>query len=341
MVYETNPRSVVRRAAGAVGLATVLVLGCSSDQAMAPDTTVASIDVTPGTGSLASFGESVQLSAVARNTGGTALTTSVFSWDSSDPTVATVDAAGNVTAVADGTTSVTATAVGVQSNAVTVTVAQALGLIDVAPGQNTLPALGDTLVFTAAGTDALGNPMTGFTWTWATSNGGVASVDSDGVATALASGSASITATSGTVSGSATLDVTPVPTARLVMADTVDVGTQLDVDVQLLTNGYGSAPGAFSFTLTFDPTKLQYNSATTAYLAPVLIDNVGGTLGGVVSKPTGLTGNVTGLSVVFDVIGGAGATSSLSVAIDVLVEAVTFIDITADGVGDSRSVFIQ
>jgi uncharacterized protein YjdB len=63
--------------------------------------------------------------------------------------------------------------------------------------------------------DANGNVLTGRTVTWASSNTGVATVSSSGLATALLVGTATITATSEGKSGSGTITVTPGPLASV------------------------------------------------------------------------------------------------------------------------------
>jgi hypothetical protein len=66
-----------------------------------------------------------------------------------------------------------------------------------------------TQPFVATATDASGNPMSGLTFTWTSSAPTVASITSAGVATGLAQGTTTITATNGTVtSNPATLTVT-------------------------------------------------------------------------------------------------------------------------------------
>src|SRR5439155_9078696 len=67
-----------------------------------------------------------------------------------------------------------------------------------------------TAQLTAALRDANGNPLSGRTVTWATSDGGVATVSSTGLVTGVTVGSATITATSEGKSGSATVTVTAV-----------------------------------------------------------------------------------------------------------------------------------
>ena len=72
--------------------------------------------------------------------------------------------------------------------------------------------VGQTQQFTAVAKDANGNPISGVSFTWSSSDNAIATVNSDGLATAVAVGTATITASAGGKSGTATLTVTPIPT---------------------------------------------------------------------------------------------------------------------------------
>ena len=78
--------------------------------------------------------------------------------------------------------------------------------IDVTPPAATLE-IGDTRAFQATVLDQFGNPMTGITVTWASSNGTVGTVDAGGVFTAKAAGTSTVTASAGSVSGTAAVTV--------------------------------------------------------------------------------------------------------------------------------------
>lgn len=78
--------------------------------------------------------------------------------------------------------------------------------ITVAPATVTLDAIGATQTLAATVTDAKGKTLTGTALTWASSSA-AASVDQSGVVTAVAKGSADITASAGTVSGTAKVTV--------------------------------------------------------------------------------------------------------------------------------------
>lgn len=79
--------------------------------------------------------------------------------------------------------------------------------VEITPGADTLTALGETRSFTAVARDADGDPITGLSFTWSTSDQSVATVDDQGVVTASANGTAEITATVDGVTGSAGLAV--------------------------------------------------------------------------------------------------------------------------------------
>lgn len=96
----------------ALGLASLA--GCG-DSATAPDRPVAEITVGP-TGQVLLVGETVTLTAVARDADGKALTGRPITWTTSDTTIATVSG-GVVSALAGGPVTITATSEGVSATA--------------------------------------------------------------------------------------------------------------------------------------------------------------------------------------------------------------------------------
>ncbi|HKR00189.1 MAG TPA: lamin tail domain-containing protein [Pyrinomonadaceae bacterium] len=74
--------------------------------------------------------------------------------------------------------------------------------ITVTPASATI-VIGGTQQFTAQAFDASNNALTGVTFTWNSSNPGVATIDGNGLATGVAAGTTQITATSGSVTSSA------------------------------------------------------------------------------------------------------------------------------------------
>ncbi|MEL6867256.1 MAG: Ig-like domain-containing protein [Bacteroidota bacterium] len=75
-----------------------------------------------GSNSPLNEGESIQLSATANNLDGNEITNPDISWNSSQPSVASVDDNGLVTAIGPGSTDITATADGISSLPFTVSV---------------------------------------------------------------------------------------------------------------------------------------------------------------------------------------------------------------------------
>ncbi|WP_419165948.1 Ig-like domain-containing protein [Candidatus Palauibacter sp.] len=103
----------------------------------------ASLAITPSTLRLEALGDTARLVAEVLDRRGQVVTGASVTWESGDPSVATVDAAGLVTAAGNGTVSITASAEAASDTAA-VTVNQVVGTLDVSPDSLRLEALGDT-----------------------------------------------------------------------------------------------------------------------------------------------------------------------------------------------------
>src|SRR5881394_995739 len=173
---------------------------------------VASVTLSPASASVV-VGLTAQLSATLRDANGNTLTGRTITWASTSTSVATVSGTGLVTGVAAGSASVIATSEGkADTAAVTVTPA-AVASVSVSPAAASILA-GGTIQLTATPKDASGNPLSGRTITWATSNPSVATVTTSGLVIGVAAGSAAITATSEGKSGTASVAVSaPGPSA--------------------------------------------------------------------------------------------------------------------------------
>jgi hypothetical protein len=171
-------------------------------------------------------------------------------WTSSNSAVATVSSVGLVTAVSAGSATITASVDGIgATTAITVANVPVASVI-VSPDSAML-VVGVTRQLTAGTRDAAGNGLSGRTVTWSSSAPSVAIVSSIGVVTAMASGSATITATTAEegISGTATL------TVRDFVADTlrgVHTEEQGALPVQLRLTGGGSAPTDIQYELMID-----------------------------------------------------------------------------------------
>jgi uncharacterized protein YjdB len=180
---------------------------------------VASVSVSPPTATL-QIGGSTQLSAVTRDGNGNVLTGRVIAWSSTNTGIATVSTSGLVTAVAAGSVSVTASSEGqLGSSAITVSAPAPVPVasVTVAPASSGL-LIGATVQLSATTRDANNNVLTGRVVTWTSSNSAISTVSASGLVTAIAAGSATITALSETKTGTATITVSapaPVPVASV------------------------------------------------------------------------------------------------------------------------------
>ncbi|MXX56732.1 MAG: hypothetical protein F4Z44_13295, partial [Gemmatimonadetes bacterium] len=186
---------VTATAAGVTGPADVTVVAPTP-------TTVA---VTPDTVALTALGQTAQLVAEVRDQIGRAMEGVPLSWSSADTTVAAVDSAGLVRAAGVGETTITATS-GEASGEAVVTVMQSAGSVVVSPAAGTI-APGDTLRLVAEAFDANGHQVEGAQFDWSSSDVAVARVDGLGLVTAVAEGTATVTATAGDARGTAEITV--------------------------------------------------------------------------------------------------------------------------------------
>jgi trimeric autotransporter adhesin len=178
-------------------------------------TPVAVVDVGASASTLAT-GATLQLTATPRASSGTSLARSV-TWASSNASVLTVAGNGIVTGVAAGSATVLANSGGkTGSLIITVTAAagggSAVASVAVAPASNSIPA-GGTQQLSATARDASGTTIPGKTFSWSSADATVASVNANGMVTAIAPGNTTITASADGKSGSAAITVTaPAPT---------------------------------------------------------------------------------------------------------------------------------
>jgi len=225
--------ATISNAAGFDGQATANAVGTTSISASlggvsSPGVTltvtaavITSINVTPAAPTVPN-GLTVQFTATALfSDNSTPMVLTTATWASSVPNTATISSApgsnGLATTAHVGTTSITASYGGVTSTGVTLTVTAAvLQSITVTPGTASIAVgsgAGTTEQFTATGHLSDGTPQTLTTSvTWTSSTGSVASISNaagtNGLAQGLTVGTTTITATLGSISGTANLTVT-------------------------------------------------------------------------------------------------------------------------------------
>ncbi len=292
--------------ATAVGAGSTLVSAtmggiAGSDALTVTPATLLSISVTPTNPSMAK-GTALQFAATGIYSDNTTqnLTTSV-SWSSSSTGVATINASGLSVSAATGVTTISAT-LGTISGSTTLTVTQAtLSSISITP-VNPSNAKGTTRQFTATGTysDGTTQNLTASV-TWGSANTTVATVSnaagSKGVASCLAAGTSTISATLGTISSSTTLTVTQ--------------ATLLSISVT------PANPSIASGTVQQFAATGTYTDGTTQVLTAAVTWNTSNAAVATISNAAGSNGLATsvaaGTATITATTGGVSGTASLTV----------------------------
>ena len=190
-------------------LSLLLLVGVSSScKGFFVDPTLKTVTVTPHTPTV-SVGSTKQMTATGTyDDGSTKNITGSVSWSSNDSAIATISDGGLVKGVAPGTTSVVATSASISgSTSVSISVAN-LSSIAVSPSSASI-GTSQTQQFEAIGTLNDGTTVNiTDSVTWSSSSTSVATINGSGLATAQASGTTYIVATSGSItSNTATLTV--------------------------------------------------------------------------------------------------------------------------------------
>ena len=197
LAYESEYTVTVSGSVATVGGVTLegdVSWSFTTEDAPAPADVIDGVTVDPATATIV-VGDTVQLTADVSVVSGSPST--AVTWASDDETVATVDATGLVTAVAAGTATITATSVfdaSFSGDAVITVIEPSVidGVTIDAPATNVVE--GGTLQLTADVSVVSGTPSEEVTWE--TSDETIALVDEDGLVTAVAPGTVTITAIS-------------------------------------------------------------------------------------------------------------------------------------------------
>ena len=175
------------------------------------DTPVATtVTLSAATLSFSSLEDTQQLTATVRDQNGATMSGTPVTWVSAASNVASVSSTGLVTAVADGTATVTATlgsATGTASVTVATTDTPVATTVTLSAATLSFSSLEDTQQLTATVRDQNGATMSGTPVTWVSAASNVASVSSTGLVTAVADGTATVTATLGSATGTASVTV--------------------------------------------------------------------------------------------------------------------------------------
>ncbi len=233
-------------ATGATGVATVsgsgVVTGVSPGTAVitataggvsgsVPITVAAPVltTITLSGGTSVVVGQTLQLAASAKDQVGN-LIAATPAWLSSAAGIATVSSTGLVTGVAAGTAIITATSAGVVANAtISVTPTPPVLSAIVISGSTTVVAH-SALQLTGSPKDQFGNAFAA-PITWSSNATGIATVGTTGLVTGVSSGTATITASSGSISAGQLVTVTPqiLTTIAISGGSSVQVGQELEL----------------------------------------------------------------------------------------------------------------
>lgn len=283
------------------GLVTALAPGVGSVRATADNVTAeaavvvarvpaASVRVSPATASLTA-GATQQVTATAYDAGGNLLAGRNVSWTSRDPKVASVSSTGLVTAIDSGTANVVAT-VEDQTAAAVITVRPApVAKVTVTPAASSV-GVGGTVALAVAVTDANGTALAGRAVAWTSSASGVARVDANGVVTGAAAGTATVTATSEGVTGTAAVRViAPAPAAVAAVEVSPTSATLVQGATRLLTATPRASDGS---VLTGRTVNWSTSTPTVATVSDIgVVTAVGAGTATITATVDGITGAAT------------------------------------------------
>ncbi len=159
--------------------------------------------------------------------------TATVAWNSSNTSVATIDAAGLATPVASGSTNITASYGGITSPATTLTVngGHLVALVVTTVNSGTSVGAGATVQYSATGQfdDGSVSDVSNFA-TWNSSNANVATISATGVASTGAIGQTTISATLAGVTGSTVLTVSKATLAKMIILPSATNPSTLSFD---------------------------------------------------------------------------------------------------------------
>ena len=230
------------------------------------------VEVTPSSATIDEGGNTQQFSATAYTSYDVAIQNESFAWESNNTGVATVNSSsGLATSVRAGSTPTTVTITaraGGKSDTAMLTVRPVIDRVAVSPPSATINEGGNTQSFSATARTSYGTAIQNESFTWESSNTGVATVNSSsGLATSVRAGSTpttvTITARAGGKSGTAMLTVRPVISSVDITpsSDTIEEGKTKQFNSAAMTS-YGTTIQNVSFTWESTNTSVATVSST-------------------------------------------------------------------------------
>src|SRR5690606_16063559 len=195
---------------------------------------VATLALEPEQETLNAIGDTLRLTAVARDGSGNVVRDAVIAWTSLSPDVVSIDDSGLATARKNGEARIVALTAGAADTA-TVVVEQRPAAITIAPSPVTV-TLGSTVQLTATVTDANDHAIEGASVSWTSSNTAVATVNGSGVVRGVATGKTTVTARAGNRSASASVTVSATPVGSVTVSPaqaSVPAGTTVQLTAEV------------------------------------------------------------------------------------------------------------
>jgi peptidoglycan/xylan/chitin deacetylase (PgdA/CDA1 family) len=276
--WATNSNCVTLNASSAKGVcqgsASIVASaqGVSSSPALLtvlpPPPALTTITLTPANPSILTTG-SQQFAATGVDQYGNPMSGITFTFSSSNQNAATISAAGLATGAGGptgGTSTITASSQGISASTTLTTTRPpaTLTTMTVTPSKATVPA-GSSTSFAVTGLDQFGLPMSGLTYTWASSNPNIATVNAlngEGQNTATATG---VAQTGGSVTITASAQGVTAPPVQLTVTPAPPVLTTISITPTNASIDAGStqtftATGTDQFGAPFSLSSVQFSS---------------------------------------------------------------------------------
>ena len=203
-------------------------------------------------------GQTATANATGADQNGGSISTGTVTWSLSSPSVASITAGGSITAVAAGQTTISATAGGKSGQTTLTVIPVPIASVVVSPTVPALMFVGGTQQLTAVTMDASNAALTGRTVTWSSSDTAKARVSTSGLVTAIAAGTAGISAASEGKSGTVNITIVPVPVATVTVSPgtaTLSAGASQQLSATTLDASGATLAGRVVTWFTSDVTK--------------------------------------------------------------------------------------
>ncbi|MBC8087259.1 MAG: Ig-like domain-containing protein [Phycisphaerae bacterium] len=237
-------------------------------------------------------GGSLTLSATARGKGGVTIRDRRTNWSSSNQSVATVNDDGRVSAISPGSADISAAVDDVKAT-VPVTVnspSPVTATVSIVPGGPQQLAVGSTAALQAVARTLSGIEVTGRVTTWTTSNSSVATVSGNGIVTAVAVGSANISATVDGVN--ALVPMTVIAASPVLASVTITPGGPQNLSIGATVTLVATARSANGSVITGRPvTWISSNPVTAAVSSGGIVIAIAAGTANIIATIDGVSGS--------------------------------------------------